>query len=305
MRKSWSMYRAGCWLVFGVLISAFASPLRAQNAKSMPAWQEAAGGSMQFEVASIREDKGPFEPPSFALSADDWFRDPNGRFHADFTAAAYIMFAYKLWVPAEERDVMLAHAPDWVKTVRFKIEATAPLHATKDQYRLMMQSLLAERFGMKVHFEDREMPVLEMTLLKPAKPGPKLTPHAQGLDCDAKPAADTFPPFCYGYMARPENGGWMAGSRATSMKQIGNFLGSVGESTGETGRPVVDKTGLTGLWDFTMWAQTPGQKADPNATQQAPTILEAMQDQLGLRLKSAKDTIPVLIVDHIERPSEN
>jgi uncharacterized protein (TIGR03435 family) len=89
------------------------------------------------------------------------------------------------------------------------------------------------------------------------------------------------------------------------MNQIGNFLGSVGESTGETGRAVVDKTGLTGQWDFTLWAQGPGQKTDADTVQQVPTILEAMRDQLGLRLRSAKDTIPVLIVDHIEQPSEN
>src|ERR1700744_3121418 len=96
----------------------------------------------------------------------------------------------------------------------------------------------------------------------------------------------------------------MAGSRGTSMERIGNFLGTIGESTGETGRPVVDKTGLTGLWDFTLWAQAPGQKPDPDATQEVPTMLEAIHDQLGLQLKPAKATIPVLIVDQIERPSE-
>ena len=298
----WS--RCSC-SILGFAMALSALPLRAQIAVDTPAWQKAAGGSMKFEVASIREDKGTFEPPSFALSADDWFTDPNGRFHADFPVVAYIMFAYKLWVPEEELDVMLAHAPAWVKTVRFKIEATAPLHATKDQYRLMMQSLLADRFGMKVHFEDREMPVLEMSLLKAGEPGPKLIPHTRGPDCDAKPAADVFPQVCYGYIARPKDGGWFVGSRATTMSQIGNLLGSIGESTGETGRPVVDKTGLTGLWDFTLWTQPPGSKTDPDSASQVPTVLEATRDQLGLRLKSAKDTIPVLVVDHIERPSEN
>lgn len=281
-----------------------ASALPAQEAV-VPDWQTKAGGKMEFEVASIREDKGPFETPSFALSADDWFREPNGRFHADFAVVTYITFAYKLWVPSEELDVMLAHAPVWVKSTRFKIEATAPLHATKDQYRLMMQSLLTERFGLKVHFENREMPVFEMTLLQAGQPGPKLIPHAKGLDCDAKPTADVFPSFCYGYAAMPKDGGFLAGSRATTMSQIGNFIGTIGESTGETGRPVVDKTGLRGLWDFTVWGQSPFQKTDSEAAQQLPTILEAIRDQLGLRLKPAKDTIPVLIVDHIELPSAN
>ena len=85
-------------------------PLRAQNPVEIPAWQKAAGEPMRFEVASIREDNGPFEPPSFALSSDDWFREPNGRFHADFSVEAYITFAYKLWVTGEERDLMLARA---------------------------------------------------------------------------------------------------------------------------------------------------------------------------------------------------
>ena len=89
------------------------------------------------------------------------------------------------------------------------------------------------------------------------------------------------------------------------MSQMGNFIGTIGQSTGETGRPVIDKTGLTGQWDFTIWTQTPGQRTDSDTAQQVPTILEAIRDQLGLRLKAAKDTIPVLIVDHIERPSEN
>jgi uncharacterized protein (TIGR03435 family) len=281
-----------------------ANALGAQQV-AVPDWQTRAGGKMDFEVASIREDKGAFEPPSFALSADDWFRDPNGLFHADFATATYITFAYKLWVPSEELDVMLAHAPAWVKTTRFKIEAKAPLHATKDQYRLMIQALLADRFGMKVHFENHEMPVFEMSLLKPEKPGPKLIPHSKGPSCDAKATADVFPWVCYGYVAMPKDGGWLGGSRATTMPQIGNFLGTIGESTGETGRPVVDKTGLTGLWDFALWAQAPGQKPDPDAAQEPPTMLEAIRDQLGLKLKPAKDTIPVLIVDHIDRPSEN
>ena len=106
---------------------------------------------MAFEVASVHEDKGPFKPPSFALSSDEWFREPNGRFHADFALPSYIQFAYKIWLTGEERRAMLAKLPKWVETDRFDIEATAPLHATKDQHRLMMQALLTERFGLRLH----------------------------------------------------------------------------------------------------------------------------------------------------------
>jgi hypothetical protein len=95
-------------------------------------WQVKAGGAMTFEAASIHEDKGPFKRPSFPLSPDDAFPEPNGRFHADFALPNYIQFAYKIWFTDAELKVMLAKLPRWVETDRFDIEATAPLHATKD-----------------------------------------------------------------------------------------------------------------------------------------------------------------------------
>ncbi|HEY4088118.1 MAG TPA: TIGR03435 family protein [Bryobacteraceae bacterium] len=286
---------------------AIAGPLAAQNAaESIPDWQKAAGGAMAFEVATVREDKGPFKPPSFALSSDEWFREPNGRFHADFALPTYIQFAWKIWLTGEEQRVVLANLPEWVKTDRFDIEATAPLHATKDQYRLMMQGLLAERFGLKLHFEQKEMPVLAMVLAKPGKPGPSLTPHAQGQACDETPKPETFPKECYSYSAEPnKDGAWLYGSRATSMDQIGKFVGSSAGATGEIGRRVVDQTGLTGLWDFTLKAPPPAQASPQDAASAGPTMLEAVQDQLGVRLKPARAVVSVLVVDHVERPGEN
>jgi uncharacterized protein (TIGR03435 family) len=272
----------------------------------VPDWQSAAGGKMSFDVASIREDKGPFTPPSFALSADDWFREPNGRFHADFAVPAYIEFAYKLWLTRDERETMLAHLPPWVKTDRFKIEATAPLHATKDQYRLMMQDLLAERFGLKMHFEKREMPVLAMMLEKPGKTGPRLIPHEQGLACDQTPTKDVYPSECYSFSAMPKDGQILFGSRATSMELIAKFLGSTGGATGEIGRPVLDRTGLKGQWDFSLLVGLPARQGAPEENAPAgPTMLEAMHDQLGITLKRTTAVVPVLVVDHVERPSEN
>ena len=76
-----------------------------------PAWQKAAGPPLTFEVASVRQDKGDFTPPSFALSADDWFRDPQGRFHADFELLTYITFAYKTWLTPAEENAVLAKLP--------------------------------------------------------------------------------------------------------------------------------------------------------------------------------------------------
>jgi uncharacterized protein (TIGR03435 family) len=277
------------------------------NGDKEPTWQEAAGGAMAFEVASIREDKGPFRPPSFALSADDSFQDPMGRFFADFPLSVYIEFANKVWLTNEERRSMLANLPEWVRTDRFAIQATAPLHVTKDQYRLMMQALLAERFGLKLHVEHNEMPVLAMTLIKPGKPGPKLIPHDHGQACDEAPKPETFPKDCYSYSAEPaKDGTILFGSRATSMSQIANFVGSVPGSSSEIGRRVVDQTALTGLWDYTLQMSMPRRNStSQEVASEGPSVFEALGDQLGIKLKSAKAVVPVLIVDHVERPSEN
>jgi uncharacterized protein (TIGR03435 family) len=297
------------WLAMLTLLWSVGSagPLHAQKTmESVPDWQKAAGGGMAFEVASVREDKGPFKPPSFALSSDEWFREPNGRFHADFALPTYIEFAYKVWLTGEERRAILAKLPEWVKTDRFDIEATAPLHATKDQYRLMMQTLLVERFGLKLHFEQRELPVLAMVLVKPGKPGPRLIPHERGQACDEIPKPETYPKECYSYSAMPNKDGlFLSGSRATSMDLIGKLVGSMAGASGEIGRRVVDQTGLTGLWDFTLESAPPMQTPPQEAASAGPTMLEAVSDQLGIKLKAARAVVSVLVVDHVERPGEN
>jgi uncharacterized protein (TIGR03435 family) len=286
---------------------AIASSVSAQTAVAhVPDWQNAAGGTMAFEVASVHEDKGQFKPPSFPLSADELFQEPNGRFHADFALPNYIQFAYKIWLTGGERRAMVAKLPEWVDTDRFDIEATAPLHATKDQYRLMMQALLAERFGLKLHFEQRERPVLAMVLANPRRPGPKLIPHERGQSCDEKPKPDTYPKECYAYSATPvKDGLLLLGSRAASMNLIADFLGDVAGRSGEIGRRVVDQTGLTGLWDFTLETAWPTQTPPQDAGLAGPTMLEAIQEQLGMKLKPTRALVSETVVDHVERPNEN
>src|ERR1700722_11871650 len=91
----------------------FAVGLHAQGQDdSMPAWQRAVGGKAQFEVASIRMSAPEtFSPPSFPLSADDSFMEPNGTFHADFPLTVYIEFAYKTWPTSTEFHAMIAGLP--------------------------------------------------------------------------------------------------------------------------------------------------------------------------------------------------
>jgi bla regulator protein BlaR1 len=302
------------FLLAAVVFVTLAAPVGLGQAAKVPDWQTAAGGKMAFEVASIRPTKaGEFTPPNFPLSSDDAYGAMGGNFSADFPLWVYIEFAYKLWLSPEQRKTMQANLPKWVDTDRYEIHAKGPANATKDQMRLMVQALLAERFKLTAHFENQEVPVLAMTLIKPGKTGPKLTPHVDICDHDAPPvgkeamASDVFPPPCSGgsFMAQPRpNHEVIMGSRGATMAMIANSLPSIAR----LGRPVVDQTGLTGRYDFSVqWTMESNQPAGPDATPEpiGTTFLEAVKDQLGVKLEPVKVKMDVLVVDHVERPSEN
>jgi bla regulator protein blaR1 len=157
-----------------------------------PQWQIAAGGKRSFDIVSIHPTKpGEFTPPTFPLdSGNIWFSGKDagaGLLVSDFPVWVYIAFAYKLSIPASERKAMLAHLPSWVENENFEIRARAPGNASKDQVRLMMQSMLVDRFKLAIHFETHEGPVLALTLIHPGKLGDKLRPHADGPPCNVPP----------------------------------------------------------------------------------------------------------------------
>jgi len=300
-------------LLVGSLLLAIHCTARAQT---VPAWETAAGGKMSFDVATVRVSApGTFSPPSFPLSADDSFRPTGGEFSADFPLGVYINFAYKLGMSAEQSKLMTAQVPKEVASAHFTVHAKGPATATKDQMRLMVQDLLRERFGLKAHYETREISALEMTLKKPGVTGAKLRPHSEGPKCaeegGAAPADGVFPPACAVYAARPTPEHLiLVGSRNTTLE----LIAASASSLGRLGKTVVDRTGLTGRWDFTLaFAPEPGtiplppgaSAASPEAPVQGPSFLEAMDDQLGLRFKPGKASLQVLVVDHVEMPSAN
>jgi bla regulator protein BlaR1 len=300
----------------GIAIAVFAlcTPL-VIGQPTAPDWQAAAGGKMAFEVASVKQDDGPFRPPNFPLDPGDAYRPVGGRFLADFPLTTYITFAYKLSLTSEQRQAMIAHLPGWVATDRFAVEARAPGNPSKDQMRLMVQSLLADRFKLAAHFETQVQPVLAMMLAKPEKTGPKLRPHSEGPPCEAPSLAnvppsrdgDVFPPICDAYMmTRMPNKPAKAGSRNTTMALLAGALPGLGNLD----RPVVDQTGLSGRFDFTLeFAPELNRPAPPNSDPpsdpQGPAFLDALRDQLGLKLQPTKAPVQVLIIDHLERPSAN
>jgi uncharacterized protein (TIGR03435 family) len=147
-------------------------------------WQTKAGGKMAFDAASVKPSKGDPAAPNFPMNAWDGYRQTGGWFRADFPLSVYIEFAYKLW-PNDEQRREFSRLPKWVSADRYSIEARAASGSlTKDQMRLMVQSLLAERFQLTTHFEVREVPVFELRLAKAGQPGPRLVSHADGPSCD-------------------------------------------------------------------------------------------------------------------------
>jgi bla regulator protein BlaR1 len=303
-------------------VSASKSPPWAQSPETqltdVQEWQVAAGGKMTFDVASVRMSP-TFVPPIFGLDLADSYgtSDPQGHFFATFPLSSFIGFAYKLTFTPEQKEAMEDRLPKWFANDFFQINARAEGNPTKDQMRVMMQSLLADRFNLKIHFETREVTAYAIVLRKSGKTGPKLRPHAEGPPCDLSqrspsgdsPAKDTdvYPPVCDRYkLISKSKGVLLLGSRNTTMALLAAYLPSVED----LGRPLVDETGLSGRFDFTLeWTpEEDGPSTSETGTAIASsdaTFLEAVKEQLGLEFKAAKAPLRILVIDHIEKPSEN
>ena len=206
--------------------------------------------------------------------------------------------------------------PSWVKN-RYDVEAKvdaddAPkLKGMKmDQRRMMMLPLLEERFNLKYHHETRELPMYALVV---AKSGLKMKASAPDdpPKADAKPDdADAKDKPRIGRHNLMMNGRGHLESTGTGIPFLVHVLSS------QLGRTVVDKTGLTGNYDYTLqWTPDdvgtpmggdagPG-KGDVSPDAGGPTLLTALEEQLGLKLESQKGTVDVIVIDHIDTPSEN
>ena len=177
-------------------------------------------------------------------------------------------------------------APAW----RDPAQRNAMLHA-------MMQTLLAERFKLVVHREMREKPVYALVI---AKSGPKLkaaTPSEEAAIRSKRSDAVAVPGGS-GVFVRGETNGHIDIYGATT-GTLALLL------SGPAGRPVVDKTGLTGLYDMHLDMGQPGPPAADGSANPGPSVFSTLQEQLGLKLESQKDQVEYLVIDHIEPPSPN
>ena len=263
------------------LMNAIPSPARAQAS--------GAASARVYEVASIKPDK----------SSDARFKImfmPDG-FTANATLQALIRLAYAV----EENQI--SGAPKWAGFDKYEVEAkmdsatSAELDKLSDEQsesarERMLQALLEDRFKLALHRETRELPVYSLVV---AKKGPKLLQAKSG-EPDAEGGT-------YMRMGRGQLNGHGLG-----MADIVRAL------TQQLGRTVVDKTGLTGKYDFTLkW--TPDETSTPlgppgmgnasPADSSGPSIFTAIQEQLGLKLESQKGLVGILVIDHVEKPSEN
>jgi uncharacterized protein (TIGR03435 family) len=171
----------------------------------------------------------------------------------------------------------------------YDIEAIVEGTPGDDQVRLMFQALLADRFKLKVHRETREVARYELVA---AKNGPKLKSAQAG----SRIAVDDRPlPAGMGGVVLGRDGRHLAGKGGT-MDQIVRAL------VGELRAPVVDRTGLMGTFDFDVRFVP---ENSPPDTEPGPSLATAIQEELGLRLEKSKGPVEVVVIDHIEKPSEN
>ncbi|HEY1302144.1 MAG TPA: TIGR03435 family protein [Vicinamibacterales bacterium] len=263
---------------------------------------------ISFEAASVR-------PNTSGDSSTSVGPQPGGRFIATNAPFALLLtLAYQL------QPFQIQGAPGWTRTDRFdivaKLEGDPPTPAIfgstqTDPRMLALRTLLAERFKLAVHWETQELPIYALVLARPdGKLGPNI--HRSVVDCAAVAAARSAAAK-EGRTTTPTTGDrFICGLRnnAGRMQFGGNPISFFANGlANQVARVVIDRTGLTGNWDFELTFTperirqappgAPPVDIDPNG----PSLFTAIQEQLGLRLESTKGPVNMLVIDHIEQPS--
>jgi len=259
------------WLLAIACLPVFALPVLAQ---SPPA----------FEVASIKVH--PVKPGQrvlkMAMSPDAPFHIAGNRVTDEMVYLRDLMMeAYRV------TDYQISGLPDWGKRGGELLDVEARTEGekapTQDQVRLMMQTLLADRFQLKLHHESKDLPVYELVV---GKNGSKLK---------AAPADER----------EVTRGTGPANPKGTMTTPVAMLIGLLSNLVD---RPILDKTGMAGSYEYPIldWVQlqrTAKGVADDTAT--GESVFTAVQDQLGLKLQAAKAPMDILVIDHVAKPSEN
>ena len=234
------------------------------------------GATARFEAASIKQNK----------SVENAI---NNRFGPELFSWTNVPLRVLVEQLYHIKDYQIAEAPGWMNTEKWDVTARSKGATTFPQKDEMAKTLLAERFQLKFHWETRELPVY---LLTATRNGPRF----------AAPKDDNDP----GGM-RIGNG--LIRAHKFEIASFANLLSN------QLNFPVLDKAELKGIYDFELkWSPVPNEgnfstrndagepaPSDPSG----PTIFTALQEQLGLKLESSKGPVQVLVIDHVEKPSEN
>ncbi|MFZ0302510.1 MAG: TIGR03435 family protein [Terracidiphilus sp.] len=265
-------------LFAGVLFIASTAVVAEAQSPATPAGQTSAtpepivAQSPRFEVVSIH----PHQSAGDDASSRQVF--PGGRFVATATSVRTL-----IRIAFGTEDNLISGAPRWIDNETFDVNAVTAGHAevtTPQQFQQLILSLLEDRFELKFHREQKEVPVYWLELDKPGKLGPGLKPSAP----DSEPSMSTN----------------SNGARTIMKVTKGSMTDIAAGLRRQSGRPVEDHTGLKGTYDFEIqWApeETPD-SADPS-------LFTVLKEQLGLKLRAAKGTDETLVIDHIAEPSDN
>jgi uncharacterized protein (TIGR03435 family) len=268
----------------------------------------AAAQRPRFEVASIK----PCRTYMDLNARSGGGNSSPGRLNVECQTAkgliqgAYVAFANGRSVtPGYVRPVVIEGGPSWLDSDRFEINARAQGSASHIMMAgPMMQTLLEDRFNLKTHLETREVPAYALTV---AKGGPKLKPFREG-SCTPFPwdlIFSAFPPpeippndhYC-------RSGGEMKGGILALDAQAMTLDDFARIHLALAGRPVIDKTGIPGQFDFHL-EFTPDNATPPGEPPAGPTIFTALEQQLGLKLESTRGPGEFLVIDSIAKPSQN
>jgi uncharacterized protein (TIGR03435 family) len=265
--------------------------------------------AQSFEVASVKRREGN-EGRGRGITVQ-----PGGRFMApSATVLELVAAAYNLL------DNQIIGGPEWIDTQRFEVLANARPDVTMEEARAQLRALLAERFRLTTHQDKRELPIYALTVARDDRRlGQQLRPS--GAECASPtppkgvplPPPPPPPPAMSGRVL--ELDGWpdvscpsLAFGNAASghlslrrwpMSRLARYL------TGTLGRPVLDRTTLDGTYDLDLTYATETQALSAAGSTDYPAITTAIREQLGLRLESTRAPIDVLVIDRVERPTEN
>lgn len=254
---------------------------------------------LAFDVASVKENTSVSDTGGIAPATPGRVRITN------MPLRLVLLDAFRLM------DHQLIGAPEWTESARFDINATYQADAarTEDDARAMLRTLLADRFGLKTHREMRELPIYSLVMArKDGALGPRLVRST--IDCNQW-IAEKRPQMGAGSASPVAPGGkrpvcLILTTRRFITAGTRTMQDVLGPLQSMTGRPVIDRTGLTGAFDFDLqWTSGPvAPAAGPTApADDGPSIFVALQEQLGLRLEPGRAPFDVVVVDSVQRPT--